>query len=97
MEIDDKLVQKLKAEHYEAVSIRSELKADVRGLEAKTEQLKEEISKLENELSSYRNDTRYSDIIEDMKDIYELLTGKRYAELFKKLSDVIYQTIGRVV
>ena len=91
MEIDDKLVQKLKAEHYEAVSIRHELEADVKAL-------KEEIALLRSHESiNVALQENHEELLEHMKDIYELLTGKRYAELFKKLSDVIYQTIGRVV
>lgn len=91
MEIDDKLVQRLKAEHYEAVSIRSELEEDVKALQKEVAEKIKELEKYETVQEDY------DELLEDIKEIYELLTSKRYAELFKKLSDVIYRTIGRVV
>lgn len=91
MEIDDKLVQKLKAEHYEAVSIRHELDGDIASLQ---KELAEKVKELDE---YYDAKEKYDALIEDIKDIYELLTGKKYAELFKALSDLIYKTIGRIV
>ena len=91
MEIDDKLVQKLKAEHYEAVSIRTELEEDLR------------IAYENNKTLSAENDTLHARLEDDedtkarISDIYESMSSKRYAELFQQLSDLIYEKIGRVI
>ena len=91
MEIDAALVKKLKDEHYEAVSIRHELEADLVAAFKEINQLKEEVTGLKNELDVDIDLNRH------IEDIYEALSSKRYPELFKLLSDLIYEKIGRVI
>jgi predicted nuclease with TOPRIM domain len=91
MEIDDKLVKKLKDEHYEAVSIRHELEADLHAAHEDIKRLNAENTELYDKLESL------DDTDKRLSDIYESMSSKRYSELFSQLSGLIYERIGRVI